>query len=47
VESSRYQIRESSKYYGKYVVVDTLTNEVYEFYNLASAVTFIKKQNKE
>jgi len=38
----RYEIRESKKFYGKYVVVDLLLCQVHEFYNIASARTFIK-----
>ena len=42
--SERYRIKESEKYFGKYTVVDTVTQEVRDFYNLASARTWIKDQ---
>ena len=40
----KYQIKESKKYYGKYIVVDTEKGEEYEFHNLQSARDFIKKK---
>lgn len=44
--SERYEIRESKRFFGKFVVVDTKTNTVYQFYNLNSARTFIKERKK-
>ncbi len=43
----RFQVRNSQKHYGKYVVVDTQTGEVWSFHNLASARSWAKEQNKE
>ena len=44
--SERYEIRESKRFFGKFVVVDTKTSKVYKFYNLKSARTFIKERKK-
>ena len=43
----RFQVRNSQKYYGKYVVVDIQTGEVWSFHNLASARAWAKEENKE
>ena len=47
IEKGRYQIHESAKYYGKFVVIDTHTNEEYPFYNLASARGWIRDQKSK
>jgi len=46
-KKERYQIFESSKHYGKFVVIDTHTNEEHPFYNLASARSFARERNKK
>jgi len=46
-EEKRFQIRNSEKHYGKYVVLDVKTGEIWRFHNLASARSWAKEQNKE
>ena len=47
IARKRYIIVESQEYYGKYVVLDRKTQEVYKFYNLQSAISFAKRKNNE
>ncbi len=42
----RFQVRFSEKHYGKYVVYDIITEEIYRFHNLSSARTWADEQNK-
>ncbi len=46
-KEERYQIFESSKHYGKFVVIDTHTKEKHPFYNLSSAIAFAREKNKK
>jgi len=45
-KKGRYQIHESSKHYGKFVVIDTQTKKEHPFYNLTSARAFVKDREK-
>jgi len=47
IARKRYVIVESQEYYGKYVVLDRETQEVYKFHNLQSAISFAKTKNKK
>ena len=38
-KEKRFQVRDSDLHYGKYVVLDIETNEIWRFHNLASAKT--------
>ncbi len=44
IKKGRYRIYESAKHYGKFVVIDTHTNEEHPFYNLASARTWVREK---
>ena len=46
-EGKRFQIRSSEIHYGKYIVVDIETEEIWRFHNLASARAWAKEQNKK
>ena len=46
-KEKRFQVRDSDLHYGKYVVLDTETDKIWRFHNLASAITWAKEQNAE
>ncbi len=43
-DQKRYQIHESSKIIGAYIVIDTYLNKEHKFYNLASARKWVRTQ---
>tara|TARA_B100000965_G_C18916984_1_gene467080 strand:- start:305 stop:487 length:183 start_codon:yes stop_codon:yes gene_type:complete len=46
-EEKRFQVRFSEKHYGKYIVYDIITEEIWRFHNLASARTWAAAENKK
>ncbi len=42
----RFIVAESKKHYGRYVVIDTNTDEVHRFHNLSTAKKFAIEKNQ-
>lgn len=47
IKEKRFQVRNSKLHYGKYIVVDIETDDIWRFYNLASARNWAREQNEE
>ena len=45
IGSERYIVAESREHYGKYVVLDSKTQEIHKFHNLQSARSFAKRSS--
>tara|TARA_B100001113_G_scaffold351966_2_gene352247 strand:- start:490 stop:660 length:171 start_codon:yes stop_codon:yes gene_type:complete len=46
-KEKRFQVRNSELHYGKFIVYDIITEEVYRFHNLASAINWAAEENKK